>query len=65
MILLKGSVAYTPSYLISHGSGPILLVYSSCYGNEESILDCVFALVTSSCTHADDAAVKCIDAKSE
>ena len=41
------------------GSRPIFVTRLKCNGDEKSILECSHDLYASSCTHSDDAVVRC------
>ena len=55
-IIITGAVAFTSAYY-GQGFGPIQLDNVACVGTESRLLDCSHA--TSSCSHYEDAGVKC------
>lgn len=57
-----GAQIFSNAYFGS-GMGPIAFRDLSCFGTENSILDCSYSMDAGTCTHADDAGVICQESK--
>lgn len=53
-----GSIAL-PAVYTGHDTGPIVLDFVACIGNEERLLECRAGSINPSCTHSHDARVRC------
>ena len=50
--------------MFGQGSGPIAITNVACSGTESGILGCAFSIDVSTCTHGDDAGIRCQESKS-
>ena len=58
VIVISGSIAFQRARF-GQGTGPILLDDLRCVGTEQTLLDCRLDVITTDCSHSEDAGVRC------
>ena len=57
---LLGSISYSNANQFGQGTGPILMYFVHCFGNEDTLIQCYKNyIIPSSCSHYNDVGIKC------